>query len=90
MKRLYLIIKNAFDKVFFRFWKKIVRRYANNSFSRIWVFAFDTIMVLLAFICSRLVFKSMGTASSQPLHVLGYAVILVTVYGISFQRHASK
>ena len=84
MKRLYLIIKNAFDKVFFRFWKEIVRRYANNSFSRIWVFAFDTIMVLLAFICSRLVFKSMGTASSQPLHVLGYAVILVTVYGISF------
>ena len=84
MKRLYLIIKKALDNIFFRFWKGIVKRYANNSFSRIWVFAFDTFIVLFAFLCSRMVFKSMEIVSSHPLHVLGYVVILVTVYGISF------
>ena len=57
MKSIYNETKNAVDKVFFRFWRRIVKSYVNNSFSRVWVFVFDIVMVMLAFICSRLVFQ---------------------------------
>ena len=84
MNNLYQKSKNAVDKVFFHFWKKIIKRYANNSFSRIWVFLFDIVMVLVAFWFSRLVFRTMAIPGRQPLHVLAYLFILVGVYSISF------
>ncbi|MBO7465593.1 MAG: polysaccharide biosynthesis protein [Bacteroidales bacterium] len=84
MKSIYNETKNAVDKVFFRFWRRIVKSYVNNSFSRVWVFVFDIVMVMLAFICSRLVFRSIGSPSAQPLHALGYMLSLVAVYSVSF------
>ena len=89
MNNLYQKSKNAVDKVFFHFWKKIIKRYANNSFSRIWVFLFDIVMVLVAFWFSRLVFKTMAIPGRQPLHVLAYLFILVGVYSrfILFLRY---
>ncbi|MBP5612687.1 MAG: hypothetical protein J6X35_00875, partial [Bacteroidales bacterium] len=84
MNNLYRESKNAVDKVFFHFWKKIIKRYANNSFSRIWVFLFDVVMVLVAFWFSRLVFRTMEIPSGHTLHVLAYLLILVGVYSISF------
>ena len=84
MNNLYQKSKNAVDKVFFHFWKKIFKRYANNSFSRIWVFLFDVVMVLVAFFFSRLIFRTVELSSGQHLHVLAYLFILVGVYSISF------
>ena len=84
MIQIYTKVKNAFDKVFFHVWRKIVKRYVNNSFSRIWVFLFDIVMVLIAFFCSRWVFATMGPRTGQPLHVLAYLFIMVGVYSISF------
>ena len=64
---------------------KLVKKYAQTSYSRIWIFILDLLVVLSSFFLVRIVFGMQfpGTAYTFD-YVPGYLIILLGVYGVSF------
>ena len=85
MKRIYLKIKNIIDKIFFHFWRKIVDRYVHNSFSRVWVFLFDLLMVFLGFLLTYLLFDPYVKQSTSHINYMYvYLSVLLAMYSMGF------
>ena len=81
MKSFYRRIKEVIDHVFFKFFNKLIKRYANNTFSRIWVFVADLLMVVIAYYATRLMY---GNLVTKNYHVAYYLPILLLIYSVMF------
>lgn len=77
MRDFYRKIKEVVDHFIFKFFNKLIKRYANNTFSRAWVLLADLLMVLAAYYLTRLMY---GSAVEIQYHQVFYLPLLLLVY----------
>ena len=79
IKSLYRRIKEVVDHFVFKFFNKLIGKYAHNTFSRFWVLLVDLIMVFVAY---GFVFLTNGV--SDGYHQSFYVTLLLVVYLVLF------